>query len=586
MKKITIVLLIVSSMQFSFAQYGQKAYRIDNINFTNFQKGIISDKNNFNGQPFYVATGYGGLYAGSIFKPFFVKTLFSGYNVNKILYTIKKNGTDVPAYSNAIAEAPSKYVLAGNLKHPSPLFSHGRDILIIKTDKNGVPSTPVHHIALDTISDEAYCIINSKKNDTKFYTCGYTLSDSLGTVQNELYRPFIMKHNATGSVVNWVRYFKLPCYQGSQPNSSVAYSVVEDSATGNVCIAGSISGSCGGAFLAKFTQAGNLEWLYIYSALNSLSFFSIKPTEIPREYIITGACVTPAGGGYKNLLFRVNTSGTEPVTIFAKALGASNPDISQVFGYDVCTRVKGQVIEYYVSGRTDRYYPWGSEGHIYKCDASGDPVQYMRYKNDTAHKHKYIYLKSIDWIDSGPYQGLAGFGYYLKHHGPGTPLIGVGWLVKSYFNLVDGCNETEDSATVETMVLNKWEYIPDMYTNYTIDTCGVTWTNGMAEEFCWETTVAGGTNSTDELSAGLTGNSQIHFYPNPASGDIYFNLAHCNSKIHLTVINFLGQQVADKIIDTNEAGIYSMNVSLLKTGIYKVMLVNDSNISTGTFLKE
>ncbi|HLG36437.1 MAG TPA: T9SS type A sorting domain-containing protein, partial [Bacteroidia bacterium] len=75
-------------------------------------------------------------------------------------------------------------------------------------------------------------------------------------------------------------------------------------------------------------------------------------------------------------------------------------------------------------------------------------------------------------------------------------------------------------------------------------------------------------------------------YPNPASNQVSVYVEDYNGSVQLQVVNALGQQVFNKTVELNGEEIYSLDVSALATGMYKVILINHSDLSTGTFIKE
>ena len=87
-----------------------------------------------------------------------------------------------------------------------------------------------------------------------------------------------------------------------------------------------------------------------------------------------------------------------------------------------------------------------------------------------------------------------------------------------------------------------------------------------------------------DFSYGMRAIFQV--YPNPALEQISINVSDFDGIYHLYIANALGQQLISNEIDVSELEIYSLNVSSLAKGIYKVVLSNGSHLGTGTFVKE
>ena len=104
-------------------------------------------------------------------------------------------------------------------------------------------------------------------------------------------------------------------------------------------------------------------------------------------------------------------------------------------------------------------------------------------------------------------------------------------------------------------------------------------------------TVSGTVNTPGcTISPRLVGNAgtggELEIYPNPASQQVAVNVEDYDGRVQLQVVNVLGQQVFNKTVELNGEEIYSIDVSSLAKGMYKVVLFNDSDLGTGTFVKE
>jgi hypothetical protein len=90
----------------------------------------------------------------------------------------------------------------------------------------------------------------------------------------------------------------------------------------------------------------------------------------------------------------------------------------------------------------------------------------------------------------------------------------------------------------------------------------------------------------DRISAADAPAERLSIYPNPAQQMASIDVSGYEGMVQLQVINALGQQVFSKAVELNGEEIYSLDVSALAKGIYKVVLLNDAELSTGMFVKE
>ena len=78
----------------------------------------------------------------------------------------------------------------------------------------------------------------------------------------------------------------------------------------------------------------------------------------------------------------------------------------------------------------------------------------------------------------------------------------------------------------------------------------------------------------------------LKLFPNPATQEVTVNVSSYQGKVQLQIVNVLGQQVFNKSVELKGEHTYSINVSPLVKGMYKVILIKGSDLSTGTFVKE
>lgn len=591
MKKFTLVLLCAITATIASAQYGQRTYYLDSLSNESFAKGIISTLNPAAGLPTYAGTGtIMNATSNTGMRARFARAQWAGATAGNRMYIISNNGFETPARSNAIADDTSKFVLSGTVMS-NPLgggaFAGGADVLLMKTNSSGIPGVP-YHVDIGQGFDEALCTKRSANNVKKFYTCGYTML-------NNTERAFLMKHNVTGSTVNWVRYFSLSCINGLVANARATY-LVEDPASGNICVVGTMQqnvtpGGCRSSFLAKFSSAGVLLWLHVYSftAGSGVDFNSIKPTEIPNTYIITGTVGTPAPVSNRILLFRVAAGGAVPVTVFSNVLFSAGPSpnfpVQDQFGYDVITRTSAPNIEYYIAGMTT-YTTGKTDGHVFKTTGGGTGIKTMLYGSVYDDR-----LSAIDWIDipGSTVRGIADFGKFEYLAIAGTPPRDRSWLVKSYFNLVSGCNEIVDSPQHFSINLVNTLFQPNVLTAFTIDTLAVQYVNCFTKVLCWATVLAGGSNAKIPAAAEQIAGDKFTVFPNPLTGDaISIDIRSLVSETaSVKIFDALGNVIDDFNVDLHE-GINTLQADLTGAakGWYIVQVTSSDGIYRSRFVKQ
>jgi hypothetical protein len=585
MKKIILALFLFLTIFSTKAQYGHRTYYCDTLTNESWAKGIISILNPNGTQPVYAAIGTVIPTQTSVqSRARFLRSKLDGTLLNNRQYLLYKNSLEASAHSNGIAESAAKFVLAGSVYgggNPSP-FPGTSDVLIMKTSVSGAPMTP-SHVDLGGGFDEALCVKNSRYDSSKFYSCGYSTLQGVS-------RAFIIKHNATGSTVYWARYFTLPCNTGAG-NARATY-LVDDPAGGNICMVGTIGATgagCRQSFIMKMTRAGVLTWLYIYSYPNGsgLDFNSIKPTEMANQYIITGTVAIPASLNDRILLFRVNTAGAAPAQVFANILYSNGPTpnfpVTNQHGLDVILRTSPN-LEYYVCGQT--VYNGGStDGVIFKTNSAGVPSAARLYGGAGMDQ-----LNAIDWLNiaGAGGNGLASFGQYDYFGVAGTSPKHRSWLLKSYFNLVTGCNEVVDTPHYVTIFLANALYQPTVLTSFIADTLSYVTTKCKQSILCWNTTVPGGSNTRIPSMLSENNSSKINIYPNPLSSD-EFNLeipASSDGIAEIKIMDAAGRIVDEMELKLFEGTNFKVNMSENSKGLYFVDVITSEGSFVNKLLKE
>ncbi|HKR03760.1 MAG TPA: T9SS type A sorting domain-containing protein [Bacteroidia bacterium] len=587
MKKLTLILACIFASITAPAQYGQRTYYFDTTTTETFNKGIISTINMYNGLPVYAGTGTVNVYPANVTTHArFVRAANNGTILNNRRYNMYKNNTLVATRSNGIDDATNKFVMAGAVYGGTVAQIPGlSDVMIMKTTVNGVPTTP-RHVDIGGGYDEALCVKNSTYNTQNFYTCGYSILQGVS-------RAFVMKHDATGSVINWVKYFSIPCTAG-QTNTRANY-VIDDPATGNVCVVGTIdssaTGGCRQSFIMKMTRAGVFLWLHLYVYPNGtgIDFNSIKPTELANEYIIAGTVGLPAPLNDRVLLFRVNTAGNVPNQVFANIMYTNGPTpnypIQKQKGLDATQRINGTAVTYFVCGETQ--YAFGTtDGIIFKTNGNGVPTAARLYGSTSNDR-----LNAIDQLNTSGASGagLASFGKSGYTGTAGTSAKDRSWLVKSYFNLVSGCNEIYDSTHSVAVTLSHTALQPTLLTAYIADTLSAQMVACKQSVLCWATTVAGGSNlrsASDESLIDLPG---FNVYPNPLAVDeVTIELfSETSSVAMLNIIDATGRIVHESQVQLSEgSNRIKADMSRNSKGWYVLQLVTNEGSYMSKLLKE
>ncbi len=586
MKKINLLLMILFSSISLQAQYGHRYYYADSVSNETFNDGLMTNLVLTNGEPVYAATGRTLSSPPANFeRARFTRARLGGTMQNNRKYFVFKNGIELAARMNSIGEGNSYFMMSGaTTGAASSPVPGGADILLMKASAAGVP-THLFKIDLNSGYDEALCTRRSNKSASNFYTCGYS------TVAGRS-RAFLMKHNNSVSTISWVRTFNLKCLNGQNGNAE-ATAVIDDSASNTVVIVGNVKPVAGGvtcqrAFIAKFNASGTPLWVQFVSSTNAtdLDFQSIKETGVAQQYVITGSVGLP-GLNRRVLLYVVNTSGTTPVTVFAKGLFSTGPTpnypVANQFGYDVVTRNEPTKKEYFVCG-ANQYTSGQTDAIIFRTDINGTPLGHKLYSG--IGKEQY---NAIDFVSNAGAagNGIAAFGNYVKIIAPGNPTRSLAWLTKTYFNLVSGCSELSDNPQSQTLSLQYTSQSINTVKTYTKDSLTCQNSTVLDNKICWATTIASGSNTrvAGSSEVGETGSSvELSFYPNPVAADQATLVVNAMTEGNISVKLFdatgkLSDEFIQYVIQgKNEI---QMDVADLITGIF-LLQVTDGNGETET----
>lgn len=580
MKRIHVLLMILLTGFTAYGQYGHRLYYADSVSNDWLNDGLITRNNLTGGEPVYVAAGRTlPAQAGSLERSRFVRARLGGTVQNNRKYFVFRNGIEISSRLNSITEGSSYLMLSGSTSGSASLpLAGGSDILMMKASAAGVP-THLFKIDLGGGADEAFCTRRSNKSASSFYTCGISSLQGQG-------RAFLMKHNNTLSSISWVRSFTLPCLNGAQGNAE-AVAVLDDSLSNTVVVVGNVKSTagCQRAFIAKFSSTGTLRWLRFVTASNAgdMEFTSIRGTGVSDQYLLTGQVTLP-NLNKRVLLLRVDASGNNPVTVFAKALYSTGPTpnyiITNQYGYDVVTRIKSGAKEYYVCG-ANQYSNTLTDGLIFKTDSTGTPLAERLYSG--------FGREQFNAIDVYPAAGAAGagfaaFGRFDRIVSPGAPTRSQAWLAKGYFNLVTGCNELADNPQSMNLSIQYTTQGITTANTFTKDTLTSQNTTVLNTKLCWATTVAGGSNARlgaeqeeEQASAEVEPGSalSVRVFPNPAGEEqttLRLSVAQ-DEEVLIRMVDAMGR-VAEEFTAILTAGVSEIQLDTegLARGVYLIQV--------------
>lgn len=585
MKKTLLLLLLVASGFALQAQYGHRVYNADTLSNEQFNDGLITDIITSGGAPVYAAGGFTTTQTTAV--PSFTRSRFnsinfSGVQLSGTRYFVFSGGPEVQNRVNGIAEVGAAgYVLSGAAYSSST----SGNAMILNVNPSGSPLS-IRSVDMNAF-DESFCTRKSRNNTTRYYTCGSSAPTALTSSQ-----VFLMKHNAGGTAIDWLRRFNLPC--GNVNALAEGVSVVDDSASGSVVVVGNLrfnsaaGAGCQQAFIAKFTSTGVLTWLRIISgtSLSSIELQSIRATNTPQDYILTGSAVTTALPGRKQiLLMRVNTSGGGPLTQFVRLIRSNGPTpnfpVQNQTGFDVVTRQDSlNNISYYVSGVT-QYTSTSTDGFLLRANSSGNPVFLREYFGQGNEG-----LLAIDMVDNSTSKGLTAFGTYDTRN-TSVALRKKSWLAKTYFNLVSGCSELVDSAFFSVPTVLYTAYTPAIQTTFTNTALTVQTSTTQNQIICWNTVLVGGSNARMQLEneqavSVQQGELQLLAYPNPVAGnELNIRLTTVSDgSASLVLMDVTGKRYMDEQIDFVEGeNQFSLQLQDLPAGIYMINVMSDSGNS-------
>jgi len=587
MKKQAFLIALIVYGYVATAQYGHRTYNVDTVSTEQFNDGFITDILTSGGQPIYAGAGFANMpnTAGAVTtRSRFNRIDYNGNQLSGNVYYLFNAGPEVQSRSNSVCErGTTGYLLSGTAFNSSTTG----DVLLLNANTSGA-LTSARRVDMAGI-DEAFSTRKSTNLTNRYYTVGSSI-----TTAGSVSQAFIMKHNETGSTIDWVRKFNLQCSGVNRLAEAVA--VIDDPTSGNVVVIGNINfnglaGGCQQAFIARFTSAGVLTWLRIINSTSmaNIQLQNIRATDSPQQYVITGSAIASSPAGKRQvLLMRVNTSNAAgPSTVFARLIRSNGPTpnypVQNQIGYDVACR-KDSIgnISYYIAGSTQYTTGTSTDGLLIRTNATGTPVNMYEYFGNGSEA---LYALDINQtIANG--RGIAAFGAFDSRSTSAT-IRRKSWLAKTYFNLVSGCNSLLDTGIVSTPSVTYASFSPVISTTYTTNT--LTYQSGSTTNqiVCWSTIIGGGSNLRemgDETTAVTSENATLKAlaFPNPITGnELNLEIESEDEEIaELIILDLSGRMVQSSSIDlltgTNRSLI---DASDLRQGAYMLRITTESGKS-------
>jgi hypothetical protein len=264
-------------------------------------------------------------------------------------------GLNYEAYPKTIRAIDGGFIIAGSSMLPGAPNGNASDILIIKTDTNGVMQWSERlQSALD---DEAYWI--EADDDSTYLVCGNSYDNNIGKLNI-----FVIRMGLTGNIISQ------KIYKNFDAERAASIQLTND---GGAIIAGetNLNTSDLQMYLLKIDSAGNVQWSHNYGTTD-------------QEYG-TFAMQTADGGYISTGVARVNSFVSAICVVKTDSAGAlqwakkynTTPVQSKCLAFKI---INGADNGYVVCGATDDV-----SAHIsffaMKIDTSGDIVWQNTYRN-------------------------------------------------------------------------------------------------------------------------------------------------------------------------------------------------------------
>ena len=622
-ERFAIVTALVLAAYSSEAQYFQRLYNFDytppNLRSEYLESGVCTRVNfsqSDSSKYFMVATGT----SFAEYSPF---TPDPDYNGNRVRYVrnnragglLDNRGFEFRKSNNflwynseahSIDEVQSSnnnggYVITGSVRYnPQTAGSPagGSDVLFARLSSSGgvVDAVSIDHAGK---SETGFCIKRSTAPDVAgtYLICGSVEISSMRT------DAFVARVNVDGSVV-WFKTFNMDSSVPFSPPTSfdIAYSLVEIPAEpdiipsfwGEIHIVGTHQDATVGGlngFWLRLDKMGNHITSVIYPSMfpgpgiDNVEFRSVKWSD-DNNLLVTGSTTGLASGltdGPHTLLVKLTPIiGGLLGTRILRAVNLGGFFTVPSVGRDLIERKDtAGAMEHYISG-----FAWDMGlfmppfNIVFKADFIGFPVAQYLYT-----RAPFPFSNSIDFARNTVF--APGFALFSGAQNTTAPAISDSYNSKSYFNGVRCIN----NGITQLPFLSQLN-LPG-FSVLALDTSvGSTVTQLKAKSFnyqsfviCNQAAIAGGSNVREgEYETGLT-QGELKVFPNPAADVLYVTGYTLYDKSVITIYNALGQKMQSHQLSTDNEQL-TIDISSLAPGMYKVVLINQSDVSTGTFVKE
>ena len=575
----TSILGLTLLAQPTIAQYGIKGSVIDFSSNEQYNDGLISDMYKPNNLGVHIACG---TIADDLGNSVFNRGILTSIDANGILLSSKEYQFFGPvgAYQsqlNSISENSSvKFTCTGSVK----LIPSVSDVLILQTDQLG-NALRARKVDFGGGLDEALCTRKSRTTSNFYYTCGKSKNIATGATNF-----ILMRHNSDGSILNWSKSFAL-----NLPGWVVeaeATSVTDETNTGNVIVVGNYKNANGNettkrAFIAKITSTGIVKWIQtiVPGLYSELDLQSIRPTENPQIFAITGSAKQNSNGRVSTVILRVKTSSdVKPSIEFFNHISTPGFSISPTVkqeGNDIVMQNTNGIIKYYIAATS--YLANGSKlATQILCGADGRATMAKTLVNATNAS-----FAAIDLVQNqASANGVACFGSQALNLEGG--LLQKGMLVKSNLALQTFCSEQNETPS-NIAVASSSASLPFAAANLgMVEEVGYESINGQIYSTCWTPAQLGAARFHDGSEEDVVSTilPDPTLYPNPVAGTSTTLVVHAesNEKLQVNIFDMHGRLMLAKSIMTQQGeNPIELNLGTMEAGIYTIALQGKEQVN-------
>jgi hypothetical protein len=330
------------------------------------------------------------------------------------------------------------------------------------------------------------------------------------------------------------------------------------------------------AFIAKITSTGIVKWIQtiLPGLYSELDLQSIRPTENPQIFAITGSAKQNSNGRVSTVILRVKTSSdVKPSIEFFNYISTPGFSISPTVkqeGNDIVMQNTNGIIKYYIAATS--YLANGSKlATQILCGADGRAIMAKTLVNATNAS-----FSAIDLVQNqASANGVACFGSQALNLEGG--LLQKGMLVKSNLALQTFCSEQNETPS-NIAVASSSASLPFAVSNLgMVEEVGYESINGQIYSTCWTPAQLGAAryddgSEEDVVSTILPGPT---LYPNPVAGTSTTLVVHAesNEKLQVNIFDMHGRLMLAKSIMTQQGeNPIELNLGTMEAGIYSIVL--------------